>query len=297
MTFMVFTMLLVTILIFGLSRARGDPRLMLLDDNTTQETWDTWGEQMGLDRPLIVQYLVWLGKAVQGDLGKSLWEKRPVTESLMQRIPATLQLGGAAWAFAMLIGVPLGVLSAVKRGSIWDYIGRVVATFGQALPPFWLGLMLILFFSVQLEWLPLGRRGGLDHLILPAITLGWLAAAGILRLVRSAMLDVLDSEYVKLARAKGVSQRNVIWKHAFRNAMLVPMTYAVLILSGFLTGTVVTETVFSWPGLGRLAVVAIQSNDFPMMAGVVMLGTGLIVVANFAIDIASVIVDPRIKFE
>jgi len=294
---MVFTMLLVTILIFGLSRARGDPRLMLLDDNTTQETWDTWGEQMGLDRPLIVQYLVWLGKAVQGDLGKSLWEKRPVTESLMQRIPATLQLGGAAWAFAMLIGVPLGVLSAVKRGSIWDYIGRVVATFGQALPPFWLGLMLILFFSVQLEWLPLGRRGGLDHLILPAITLGWLAAAGILRLVRSAMLDVLDSEYVKLARAKGVSQRNVIWKHAFRNAMLVPMTYAVLILSGFLTGTVVTETVFSWPGLGRLAVVAIQSNDFPMMAGAVMLGTGLIVVANFAIDIASVIVDPRIKFE
>jgi peptide/nickel transport system permease protein len=252
---------------------------------------------MGLDRPLIVQYLVWLGKAVQGDLGKSLWEKRPVTESLMQRIPATLQLGGAAWAFAMLIGVPLGVLSAVKRGSIWDYIGRVVATFGQALPPFWLGLMLILFFSVQLEWLPLGRRGGLDHLILPAITLGWLAAAGILRLVRSAMLDVLDSEYVKLARAKGVSQRNVIWKHAFRNAMLVPMTYAVLILSGFLTGTVVTETVFSWPGLGRLAVVAIQSNDFPMMAGAVMLGTGLIVVANFAIDIASVIVDPRIKFE
>ena len=294
---MVFTMLLVTILIFGLSRARGDPRLMLLDDNTTQETWDTWGEQMGLDRPLIVQYLVWLGKAVQGDLGKSLWEKRPVTESLMQRIPATLQLGGAAWAFAMLIGVPLGVLSAVKRGSIWDYIGRVVATFGQALPPFWLGLMLILFFSVQLEWLPLGRRGGLDHLILPAITLGWLAAAGILRLVRSAMLDVLVSEYVKLARAKGVSQRNVIWKHAFRNAMLVPMTYAVLILSGFLTGTVVTETVFSWPGLGRLAVVAIQSNDFPMMAGAVMLGTGLIVVANFAIDIASVIVDPRIKFE
>ena len=297
MIFMVFTMLLVTILIFGLSRSRGDPRLMLLDDNTTQETWDTWGEQMGLDRPLIVQYLVWLGKAVQGDLGKSLWEKRPVTESLMQRIPATLQLGGAAWAFAMLIGVPLGVLSAVKRGSIWDYIGRVVATFGQALPPFWLGLMLILFFSVQLEWLPLGRRGGLDHLILPAITLGWLAAAGILRLVRSAMLDVLDSEYVKLARAKGVSQRSVIWKHAFRNAMLVPMTYAVLILSGFLTGTVVTETVFSWPGLGRLAVVAIQSNDFPMMAGAVMLGTGLIVLANFAIDIASVIVDPRIKFE
>lgn len=294
---MVATMLLVTVLVFGLSRARGDPRLMLLDDNTTQETWDAWGEQMGLDRPLVVQYFVWLSRAVQGDLGKSLWEKRPVTESLMQRIPATLQLGAAAWAFAMLLGVPLGVLSAVKRGSIWDYIGRVTATFGQALPPFWLGLMLILFFSVQLEWLPLGRRGGIDHLILPAVTLGWLAAAAILRLVRSAMLDVLDSEYVKLARYKGVSPNKVIWKHAFRNAMLVPMTYSVLILSGFLTGTVVTETVFSWPGLGRLSVVAIQSNDFPMMAGTVLLGTGLIILANFAVDMLSVVVDPRIKFE
>lgn len=294
---MVATMLLVTVLVFGLSRARGDPRLMLLDDNTTQETWDAWGEQMGLDRPLVVQYFVWLSRAVQGDLGKSLWEKRPVTESLMQRIPATLQLGAAAWAFAMLLGVPLGVLSAVKRGSIWDYIGRVTATFGQALPPFWLGLMLILFFSVQLEWLPLGRRGGIDHLILPAVTLGWLAAAAILRLVRSAMLDVLDSEYVKLARSKGVSPNKVIWKHAFRNAMLVPMTYSVLILSGFLTGTVVTETVFSWPGLGRLSVVAIQSNDFPMMAGTVLLGTGLIILANFAVDMLSVVVDPRIKFE
>lgn len=294
---MVATMLLVTVLVFGLSRARGDPRLMLLDDNTTQETWDAWGEQMGLDRPLVVQYFVWLSRAIQGDLGKSLWEKRPVTESLMQRIPATLQLGAAAWAFAMLLGVPLGVLSAVKRGSIWDYIGRVTATFGQALPPFWLGLMLILFFSVQLEWLPLGRRGGIDHLILPAVTLGWLAAAAILRLVRSAMLDVLDSEYVKLARSKGVSPNKVIWKHAFRNAMLVPMTYSVLILSGFLTGTVVTETVFSWPGLGRLSVVAIQSNDFPMMAGTVLLGTGLIILANFAVDMLSVVVDPRIKFE
>lgn len=297
MIFMVATMLLVTVLVFGLSRARGDPRLMLLDDNTTQETWDAWGEQMGLDRPLVVQYFVWLSRAIQGDLGKSLWEKRPVTESLMQRIPATLQLGAAAWAFAMLLGVPLGVLSAVKRGSIWDYIGRVTATFGQALPPFWLGLMLILFFSVQLEWLPLGRRGGIDHLILPAVTLGWLAAAAILRLVRSAMLDVLDSEYVKLARSKGVSPNKVIWKHAFRNAMLVPMTYSVLILSGFLTGTVVTETVFSWPGLGRLSVVAIQSNDFPMMAGTVLLGTGLIILANFAVDMLSVVVDPRIKFE
>lgn len=295
--FAIVTMLLVTVVIFSLSRSRGDPRLILLDDNTTQEQWDAWGEQMGLDRPLVVQYFVWLGKALTGDLGKSLWEKRPVLESMRMRLSATAQLGGSAWLFAMGLGVPLGVLSAVKRGTVWDYLGRGIATFGQALPPFWLGLMLILLFAVQLEWLPIGRRGGPDHLILPAITLGWLAAAGVLRLVRSAMLDVLDSEYVKLARAKGVPQWKVIWKHAFRNAVLVPMTYAVLILSGFLTGTVVTETVFSWPGLGRLAVTAIQSNDFPLMAGTVLFGTGMIVVANFAVDVVYVLIDPRVKFE
>ena len=295
--FMVVTMLLVTVVIFGLSRARGDPRLIFLDDNTTQAQWDAWGEQMGLDRPIVVQYFVWGGKAATGDLGKSLWEKRPVTESIRMRIPATLQLGAAAWVFAIGLGVPLGVLSAVKRGTAWDYIGRFTATFGQALPPFWLGIMLILLFAVQLEWLPLGRQGGIDHLILPAITLGWLAAAGILRLVRSAMLDVLDSEYIKLARAKGVPRWKVVWKHAFRNAMLVPMTYAVLILSGFLTGTVVTETVFSWPGLGRLAVTAIISNDFPLMAGTVLFGTALIVIANFFVDVAYVIIDPRVKFQ
>jgi peptide/nickel transport system permease protein len=294
---MVVTVFVVTAVIFGLSRARGDPRLVLLDDNTTQETWDAWGREMGLDRPIVVQYFVWIGKAVQGDLGKSLWEKRPVTDSIKKRIPATLQLGGAAWVFAIGLGVPLGVLSAVKRGSVWDYLGRFTATFGQALPPFWLGIMLILFFAVQLQWLPIGRRGGLDHLILPAITLGWLAAAGILRLVRSAMLEVLDSEYIKLARAKGVPRWKVVWKHAFKNAMLVPLTYAVLILSGFLTGTVVTETVFSWPGLGRLAVTAINANDFPLMAGTVLVGTLLFVSANFLLDVTYALIDPRIKFE
>lgn len=294
---MIVTLMLVTVVIFALSRSRGDPRLIFLDDNTTQEQWDTWGRQMGLDRPLVVQYFVWLGNALQGDLGKSLWEKRPVTESIRMRLPATLQLGGAAWLFAMALGVPLGVLSAVKRGSGWDYLGRTIATFGQALPPFWLGLMLILLFAVQLEWMPIGRQGGVDHLVLPAVTLGWLAAAGMLRLVRSAMLEVLDSEYVKLARAKGVHRWQVIWKHAFRNAVLVPMTYAVIILSGFLTGTVVTETVFSWPGLGRLAVTAIQSNDFPLMAGTVLFGTALILIATFVVDIVYVLIDPRVKFE
>ena len=294
--FMFVTVVIVSGVIFAMSRARGDPRYIYLDNNTTKEQWDAWGREMGLDRPIVAQYFVWLGKAARLDLDKSLWENRPVTDLIKDRFPNTLQLGGAAWLFAVLLGLPLGVLSAVKRGSIWDYLGRTVAIFGQALPPFWLGIMLILLFAVQFDWLPIGRKGGLDHLVLPAITLGWLAAAGLLRLVRSAMLDVLDSEFIKLARAKGVTPWVVIWKHAFRNALLVPLTYSVLILSGFLAGTVVTETVFQWPGLGRLAVQAINTNDFPVMVGTVMFSTVLFVVANFALDIAYAYIDPRIRY-
>lgn len=296
LVFMVFTVVIVSAIVFGMSRARGDPRYIFLDNNTTKEQWDAWGLEMGLDRPLVMQYFVWLGKAVRFDLGNSLWERRPVTDLIKTRLPNSLQLGGAAWLFAMVLAVPLGVLSAVRRGTLWDYFGRIIAMLGQALPPFWLGIMLILLFAVQFQWLPIGRKGGPDHLLLPAITLGWLAAAGILRLVRSAMLEVLDSEFVKLARAKGVTPWLIIWKHAFRNALLVPLTYSVLILSGFLAGTVVTETVFQWPGVGRLAVQAINTNDFPVMAGTVLFSTVLFVVANFALDVSYAFIDPRIRY-
>ena len=296
LVFMVFTVVIVSAIVFGMSRARGDPRYIFLDNNTTKEQWDAWGLEMGLDRPLVMQYFVWLGKAVRFDLGNSLWERRPVTDLIKTRLPNSLQLGGAAWLFAMVLAVPLGVLSAVRRGTLWDYFGRIIAMLGQALPPFWLGIMLILLFAVQFQWLPIGRKGGPDHLLLPAITLGWLAAAGILRLVRSAMLEVIDSEFVKLARAKGVTPWLIIWKHAFRNALLVPLTYSVLILSGFLAGTVVTETVFQWPGVGRLAVQAINTNDFPVMAGTVLFSTVLFVVANFALDVSYAFIDPRIRY-
>ncbi len=293
---MALTVVIVSAVVFAMSRARGDPRLIYLDNNTSQAQWDAWGREMGLDPPIAVQYLGWLGKALRLDLDRSLWEKRPVTQLIRERLPNTLQLGGAAWLFATVVGLPLGVLSAVKRGTVWDYVGRTIALFGQALPPFWLGIMLILLFGVQLQWLPIARQGGIDHLILPSITLGWLAAAGLLRLVRSAMLEVLDSEYIKLARAKGVARWLVIWKHGFRNALLVPMTYSVLLLSGFLTGTVVTETVFAWPGLGRLAVTSINTNDFPLMAGTVLFGTVMFVCATFVLDVAYAYVDPRVRY-
>ncbi len=287
---------IVSLLVFGMSRVQGDPRLMYLTPHTTQEQWDAWGRQMGLDKPVPMQFLIWAGKALQGDLGTSLRENRPVTEALLSRIPASLQLGLGAWLFVFGVGWPLGVLSAVKKGTAWDYAGRTVALFGQALPPFWIGIMLVLLFSVQLGWLPVAGRGGIEHYILPCITLGWLAAAGQLRLVRSAMLEVLDSHYIDLARAKGAPERAIIWQHALRNAAIPPITFAGLTLAGFITGTVVTETVFSWPGLGRLAVDAVLQNDFPLLTGAVLLVTLMYLGTSFVADIAYVYLDPRIRY-
>lgn len=286
----------VSIAVFSMSRVAGDPRYLYLDEHTSKEQWEEWGRQMGLEKPVTVQYLVWLGKALRGDLGTSRREHRSVAAAILERVPATLELGLGAWILAFLLGWPIGILSAVKRGTILDQIGRTFALFGQALPPFWLGIMLILLFAVQLNWLPTSRRGGIEHYVLPTITLGWLAAAGQMRLVRSAMLNVLDSEYVKLARAKGVSSSAVILKHALKNALITPLTYAGLVLAGFLTGTVVTETVFAWPGLGRLAVTSVYTNDFPLLAGCVLFFTALYVGVNLLVDVAYGYVDPRIRY-
>ena len=290
------TLLAVSAIVFSLSRLSGDPRLLYLTENTTDEQWDAWGEEMGLDKPVVYQYLLWLSRASKGDLGDSLREGRPVTVIVAEKFPATLHLGLVSFAFAISIGVLLGTLAAIKRGTMWDYVGRVFALFGQALPPFWIGIVLMLVFAVQLDWLPAGRRDEPTSIILPAITLGWLAAAANLRLVRSSMLNVLDSEYIKLARAKGVSNRVVIWKHAFRNAMIPPLTNAGLTLVGFISGTVVTETVFAWPGMGRLAVEAVGQNDFPLLVGVVLAISFMYLTVNLIVDLTYSIVDPRIRY-
>lgn len=286
-----------SVLLFALSRLQGDPRLLYLSAGTTIEQYEQWGRVMGLDRPLVVQYGIWAGRALRGDLGNSLSEHRPVVDSIVERLPATLQLGLASFAFALAIGIPFGILSAVKKGSIWDYLGRSFALLGQALPPFWLGLMLIFFFAVDLGWLPSGRRGGMDHYILPTITLGWLSAASLVRLVRSAMLEVLDSEYVRFARAKGVANWRVIWKHAFRNALIPPLTFGGVLLAGKFTGAVVTETVFAWPGLGRLAVTSVFNNDFPLLSGVIIMFMLVYVGLSLAVDLIYAVVDPRIRYQ
>ena len=288
---------LVSFIVFGLSRAAGDPRDLYIDEYTTTESWEAMGREMGLDKPLIVQYMLWFGNALTGDFGRSLYHRTSARAVIGERIRPTLELTLGGLIFAVITGFPLGVLSAVKRGSAWDYIGRTFALYGQALPAFWLGVMLILIFSVQLKWLPTSQRGDWTHFILPGITLGWGASAAFVRLVRSSMLEVLDSEFVVLARAKGVATRWIIWKHAFRNALIAPMTFAGVLLAAYLTGAVVTETVFAWPGLGRLAVQSVFNNDFPIMTGVVMIFAGFFVIANFIVDLLYSWADPRIRLE
>ena len=290
------TVMIVSVIIFIMSRAAGDPRAMLLDDYSTMEDWDRMGAALGLDKPYYQQYGIFIKDALRGEFGQSIKQGRPAMHIVMERLPATLQLGGAAFALSLIIGVPLGILAAVKRGSAIDLFGRGVALVGQSAPPFWLGIMLMFFFSVNLGWLPAFGREDPRGVILPAVTLGWYYAAANLRLVRSAMLDVLDSEYIKLARAKGVSSRTVIMKHAFRNALIPPLTFAGVTLGALVTGSLVVETVFAWPGLGRLAIEALFAFDYPLLQGVVITFTLLYVTAAFVVDVLYAYVDPRIRY-
>ena len=299
---MILTMVVATLLVFSLSRVVGDPRLLYVQEGgygLSPEAWDALGVKLHLDKPVAVQYLYWLRDAVQLDLGDSMLDRKPVSEILYDALGPTLQLAFFGWIFATAVGIPLGVLSAVKRGSVWDYLGRGIALLGQTLPVFWVGIMGILIFAVQLRWLPVGTMPdefSFKHFIMPAITLGWFSAAGYLRLTRSAMLDVMDSEYIKLARAKGVNATAVLWKHAFRNAIIAPLTFSSLVLAGFITGAIVTETVFSWPGLGRLAFTAVDDNDFPLIVGLMLLFTFMFLVVNLITDILYAYVDPRIRY-
>ncbi len=306
---MAITLFAVSVLVFGVSRASGDPRytaMMQFSKGVTQENWDAMGRELGLDKPLVVQYLAWMGAVkgprggfdgiLQGDFGKSFAGRRSVTDSITEKIQATAELAILAVGFGALVGVPLGVLSAVRRGSFWDYVGRFYAATGQSLPPFWIALVMILIFTVWLGWLPGAKREGWDSYIMPVLTLGSGLTAGILRLVRSSMLEVLDSEYVKLARAKGASATAVIWKHALKNAIAAPLTYSGILISLLFMGTVITESVFGWPGIGRLTIKATMNNDTPLLSGVVMFATLCAIVGNSLVDVIHALIDPRVRY-
>jgi peptide/nickel transport system permease protein len=291
----VVSMLVVVSIVFVLTRLSGNPVHLLLDVNASERDQEILTRHLGLDRPLPVQYAIYVANIAQGDFGTSILTRRPVTEHIWERLPATIELGFVAMFLSILLGVPLGVYSAVRRGGALDGAARVFAVLGQSMPTFWLGLMLILFFGVVLGILPAGGRGGVLHLILPAFTLGYFTSAAILRLTRSAMLEVLGSDYIKFARLKGLHEQVVLWKHGLRNALLPVVTFAVLLFVQFLGGAVVTETVFAWPGLGRLILESITTRDYPIVQAGVLVLSALYLAGNFFVDLLYSWLNPRIR--
>ena len=291
----VLSMLAVISIVFVLTRLSGNPVHLLLDVSASERDQEVLTRHLGLDRPLPVQYVLYVRNLALGDFGHSILSRRPVTQHIRERLPATVELGVTAMLLSVLIGVPLGMYSAVRRGGALDRAARVFAVLGQSMPTFWLGLMLILLFGVVLGVLPAGGRGGLLHLILPAFTLGYFTSAAILRLTRSAMLEVLGSDYIKFARLKGLPEPVVLWKHGLRNALLPVVTFAVLLFVQFLGGAVVTETVFAWPGLGRLILESITTRDYPIVQAGVLVLSALYLTGNLFVDLLYSYLNPRIR--
>ncbi len=298
----VVVMLIVSVIVFALARFSGNPVDVFLPFDATDAQQEALERDLGLDKPYWIQYIKFVGNALQGDFGNSIkWDGQTALGLVTQRFPATLQLAGIAMVIATMISVPIGVLSAVKKDTVFDYMGKIIALAGQSVPPFWLGIVLIFVFAVYLDVFPTSGKGDgctvcIKNLILPAITLGLFQVAAIMRLVRSAMLEVLDSEYIKLARIKGIVEWKVIWKHALRNASIPPLTFFGIVAGQLMTGAVITESVFTWPGTGLLAVDAIRSRDYPVVQTVVITFAGIFIVSNLMVDILYAYLDPRIRY-
>ena len=289
------SMLVVISIVFFLTRLSGNPVHLLLDVNASERDQAILMHHLGLDQPLVVQYGIYVKNIFLGDFGNSMLSRRPVTEHIWERLPATVELGFVAMFLSVLIGVPLGMYSAVHRGSVLDSAARVFAVLGQSMPAFWLGLMLILIFAVVLGLFPAGGRGGVENIVLPAFTLGYFTSAAILRLTRSAMLEVLGSDYIKFARLKGLHEQVVLWKHGLKNALLPVVTFAVMLFVQFLGGAVVTETVFAWPGLGRLILESITTRDYPIVQAGVLVLSALYLTGNLFVDVLYSYLNPRIR--
>jgi peptide/nickel transport system permease protein len=296
----VITMWLVTLGVFALMRMTGDPVSFLLPPDATKEDRQHIMAVYGLNEPLWKQYLLFNKQIFSGQFGPSVrWDSRDGLDVFLARFPATLQLTSAAMSFSIVLGVVLGALSATRPDSLFDRVGRGLAIIGQSMPVFWVGILLILLFTVSLGWLP--SAGGLERLgpkglILPSVTLGWLFVAAHMRIVRSSMLDVLDSDYIKMVRAKGMPRRTVIWRHALKNASIPIFTLFAINFSQLISGAVVTETIFAWPGVGRLAVTAIFQRDYPLVQAVVLVTALVFVGSNLLVDMIYGWLDPRIRY-
>ena len=292
----VMALVLLSMLVFVLSRIIGNPLDIMLPPDSPPEVKARLTESMGLNKPLYIQYLTYMKQLMRGDLGKSVRSRETVTESLRARLPASLSLAAVAMVFTVVMAFPLGMLAAVKRGTPLETIAKILALSGQSLPAFWVGILLIHLFSLKLDWLPPSGSGGPTHYIMPAFTMSLFVVAGVSRLLRTGLLEVLDSEFVRFARSKGVSERSIFWKHALRNSLVPVLGFAGVYLSIFVTMGVVVEVVFAWPGVGRLAFNAIFLRDYPLIQGVVLL-TGVIVIAvNLVVDLLYAVVDPRIRY-
>jgi peptide/nickel transport system permease protein len=297
----------VSIILFAIMRvAPGGPEAVLIGGEFSPETAAQIRHRLGLDRPLVMQYATWAMSAARGDLGRSFKTGDPVATLIADRLGPTLQLTGGALLFAVVVAIPLGVLAAVRRGTVWDTLGSAVALFGVSFPSFWLGIMLILLLSEALPLLPpsglaeYGREhelaSRLRHAILPTLTLGLIQMAAVMRFTRSSLLEALRQDYVRTARAKGVGDGRVVWRHALRNALIPVVTVIGLSLPTLVGGAVLTETVFAWPGLGRLAVGAVFERDYPVIMGVNLIVAVVVIGANLVTDIAYCVIDPRISY-
>ncbi len=286
-----------TLVAFFVTRATGDPVNLLLPETATDEQRQALRVRLGLDQPIITQYTRYLSDILQGDFGNSIRHEVPVADLIWERMPATLELALAGMALTIIFSFPLGIFIALKRNTIWDLLGTTFSLLGQAMPTFWTGLMLILIFAVGLGWLPVSGRDTWQNLVLPATVLGIYSTGRITRLVRSGMLEVLGKEYIRTARAKGLMENVVVWVHALRNASIPVVTMLGLEFASMLSGALIIEMVFAWPGLGRLVVTSVFSRDFPVVQGVVLTYAVIFVVSNLVVDMVYSVLDPRISYQ
>ncbi len=285
----------VSFISFAVLFLSGDPTDNMVGEDWTIEEVQKLRKDMGFDRPWIVQYLVYVSRAVRGDFGESLRYRQPAFELIAERIPATLELAFVALLLSVVLALPLGIVSATKRGSSYDHGGMIFALFGQSMPVFWLGLMLILIFGVQLGWLPVSGRGGMEKLILPSITLATYSLARNTRVIRSSMLEVLGQDYIRTARAKGLADMAVVYAHALKNSLIPVVTIIGLEFGHLLSGAVIVETIFAWPGIGRLMIQAVYTKDFPLVQSAVTITALIFVSLNFAVDFVYSYLDPRVR--